>query len=158
MLFYLGSPLVVNRTDVVMEERTGDPNHGGQFYIAVFSGQPVQIGICDAGGSQIAFNHADASTSQRWLLLTADEVGRFGQAMGETVSVRNLDFAQKGSLRVLGGNGMVNITAVGNGADVTIYSFDGRTLRQLYIQQDANAVVRLPRGIYLVGDQKVMVR
>lgn len=59
MPFDLGLTFVVNRTDVVTEERTGEPNYGGQFHIAVFSGQPVQIGICDAGGSQIAFNHAD---------------------------------------------------------------------------------------------------
>ncbi len=66
--------------------------------------------------------------------------------------------AQQGSLRVLGGQGVVSVTAIGAGAEVTIHSLDGRLLRQLYVQQDASALVRLPRGIYLVGDQKVMVR
>ena len=147
--------LLSARSETTVNKFTFDTR---SFWVVAPSSQACLNAANNGIVSAVAFNHADASTSQRWLLLTADEVGRFGQAMGETVSMRNLDFAQQGSLRVLGGNGMVNITAVGNGADVTIYSFDGRTLRQLYIQQDANAVVRLPRGIYLVGDQKVMVR
>ena len=105
-----------------------------------------------------SFNHADGSTTQRWFLMTADEVARFGEANGETVGVRSLDFVEQGSLRVLGGQGAVSVTAVGTGADVNIYSVDGRLLRQLYVQQDAIAHIRLPRGIYIVGDQKVTVR
>lgn len=114
--------------------------------------------LADGAISAVAFNHSDNSTAQRWLLLTADEVARFGEANGETVGVRSLDMAQQGSLRVLGGQGVVSVTAIGAGSEVTIHSLDGRLLRQLYVQQDASALVRLPRGIYLVGDQKVMVR
>lgn len=114
--------------------------------------------LADGVISAAAFDHSDGSTAQRWLLLTADEVARFGEANGETVGVRSLDMAQQGSLRVLGGQGVVSVTAIGAGSEVTIHSLDGRLLRQLYVQQDASALVRLPRGIYLVGDQKVMVR
>ena len=114
--------------------------------------------LADGAISAASFDHSNGSTAQRWLLMTADEVARFGEANGETVGVRNLDVAQQGTLRVLGGQGVVSITAIGAGSEVSVHSLDGRLLRQLYIQQDANAVVRLPRGIYLVGDQKVMVR
>ena len=114
--------------------------------------------LADGAISAAAFDHSDGSTAQRWLLMTADEVARYGEANGETVGVRNLDVAQQGTLRVLGGQGVVSITAIGAGSEVSVHSLDGRLLRQLYIQQDANAIVRLPRGIYLVGDQKVMVR
>lgn len=128
------------------------------FWIVAPTSQACLNAAANGATSAVSFNHADGSTTQRWLLLTADEVARFGEANGETVGVRSLDVAQPGSLRVLGGNGIINITAVGSGADVTVYSVDGRVLRQLYVQQDASALVRLPRGIYLVGDQKVMVR
>ena len=106
----------------------------------------------------VAFDHADKSTTQRWLLLSADEVARFGTANGETVRVRDLDVAQQGSLHVVGGQGVVSVTAVGCGAEVQVFSLDGRLLRELYVQQDANARIRLPRGFYMVGGQKVMVR
>lgn len=108
--------------------------------------------------SAVAFNHADGSTTQRWHLLIADEISRFAQANGETVGVRSLDHVQEGTLRVHGGQGVVSVTAIGAGSDVRIYSLDGRLMRHLYIQRDANAHVQLPRGIYIVGSQKVTVR
>ena len=91
-------------------------------------------------------------------MLTADEVSLFGEAMGETVGVRSLNRTPKASLQVLGGQGVVCITALNGGTDVEVYSLDGRLLHRLYVQQDANATLRLPRGIYLVNDRKVMVR
>lgn len=105
-----------------------------------------------------SFNHSDNSTTQRWLFLTADEVARFGETMGETVRVRDLEVTPQGTLRVLGGKGFASITAIGRGATVNVYGLDGRLHQQLYIQQDSEAVVRLPRGIYMIGNQKVMVR
>lgn len=128
------------------------------FWIVAPNSQASLNATANGATSAIAFDHSDGSTTQRWLILTPDEVARFGKAQGETVGVRSLDIAQQGTLRVLGGLGVVSITAVGSGADITVYSIDGRQLRQLYIQQDASAVIRLPRGIYLVGDQKVIVR
>jgi hypothetical protein len=110
--------------------------------------------------SAVAFNHADGSTAQRWLLLTADEVARFGEAMGETVGIRQPKELphSTGDLSILGGQGVVSISAPGAGSDVEIYSLDGQLLRRFYVQRGANASVRLPRGIYLVNSQKVMVR
>ena len=129
-------------------------------YWIVIPGNSALALTANANGATGAanFDHTDGSTTQRWLLLTADEVARFGNSIGETVGVRNVELAQQGSLRVLGGQGVISITAVGHGADVSVYSLDGRLLRKMYVQQDANAVVRMPRGIYMVSNEKVMVR
>ena len=115
-----------------------------------------------AGGatSAVAFNHADASTAQRWLLLTADEVGRFAAAMGETVGIRQTQLLSHSTadLSVLGGRGVMSITAPSAGTDVEVHSLNGQLLRQFYLQRGSNATLRLPRGIYLVNGQKVMIR
>lgn len=111
--------------------------------------------------SAVAFNHADASTSQRWLLLTADEVGRFAQAMGETVGIRQPkthSHSTGSNLNVLGGQGIISITALSAGADVEVHSLNGQLLRHFYVQRDANVSIRLPRGVYLINGLKVMVR
>lgn len=128
------------------------------YWLVAPSSQACLAANANGAIGAASFNHADGSTTQRWFLMTADEVARFGEANGETVGIRSLDFVEQGSLRVLGGQGAVSVTAVGTGADVNIYSVDGRLLRQLYVQQDAIAHIRLPRGIYIVGDQKVTVR
>lgn len=128
------------------------------FWIVAPSSQASLSAVANNATSAVSFNHADNSTAQRWLILTADEVARFGTATGETVGVRSIEVAQQGTLRALGGKGVISITAVGSGADVSVCSVDGRQLRQLYVQQDATATLPLPRGIYIVGGQKVMVR
>ena len=128
------------------------------YWVVAPSSQASLNAAANNAISSISFNHADAATSQRWLMLTADEVSLFGEAMGETVGVRSLNRTPKASLQVLGGQGVVCITALNGGTDVEVYSLDGRLLHRLYVQQDANATLRLPRGIYLVNDRKVMVR
>ena len=104
------------------------------------------------------FDHSDAATAQRWLILTAEEASAFATAMGETVGIRTLRPSSLASVNVRPGIGEIAVTAVGAGQDIAVVALDGRVVRRAYVQQDATLSLQLPRGIYLVGGQKVMVR
>ena len=111
------------------------------------------------GASSTTFNHADEAITQRWLLLTADEVTRFAESQGETVGVGALRAKTSASAPLArGGYGVIYITANSAGQDVDIYTLDGRRVSRLYVQLDATATVRVPRGLYLVNGQKVLVK
>lgn len=130
------------------------------YWLVTPNGQTSLNAANNGTTSAVSFNHSDASSAQRWLLLTADEVARFGAAMGETVGIRQPKTLphSTANLNVIGGQGCIGITAVGAGQDVVIYTLDGRQLSHQYVQRDASVTVKLPRGIYLVNSQKVTVR
>lgn len=141
---------------------TGGYTFAGKAYWMVSPNNHFGLTATKNGAvSATAFNHANTATQQRWLILTAEEVQKFGERVGDkAVGIRTLPALSHstGDLSIFGGVGSISITAVGNGQDVTVCTLDGRQLRQLYVQRDATATLRLPRGIYLVGGQKVTVR
>ena len=110
------------------------------------------------GAASTAFNHSNDAITQRWLLLTGDEVARFAEAQGETVGVDLVKTTPAHNLLVRGGFGIIMLTALGEGQSTDIYSLDGRLVHRLYVQLDATASVRVPRGMYIVAGQKVLVR
>lgn len=113
------------------------------------------------GATAADFNHSDDAVTQRWLFLTSDEVQRFAEARGETVGIRlpkTYTQAPVSALDVVGGQGVIAISANANGQDVNIFTLDGRRFESVYVQSGSTAKVRVPRGIYLVGDRKVIVK
>lgn len=130
---------------------------GTSFWVVNSSNHRAMNGTA-AGASAAEFNHSDDAVTQRWLFLNSDEVTRFADARGETVGLSPTLKPVTSQMEVIGGKGVVAITANGQGEDVNVYTLDGRCVQKLYVQQGATAKIRLPRGIYLVGDQKIIVR
>ncbi len=135
-----------------------DFTFAGTSFWAVTANGHNALNATATGASSASFNHADASTTQRWLFLTADEVSRFAQAQGETVGISKPKAVSHADIQVMGGKGVIGITAAGEGQDVQIFAADGRLIRHLYVQRDANAQVAVTRGIYIVNGKKVLVR
>lgn len=111
--------------------------------------------------SAASFNHSNAATQQRWIILTDSEVTKFGNRIGDkAVGIEDIaaNPATADDISVLGGKGELSITALGKGCDATVYTLDGRLVRKLYLQHNATARIPLPRGIYLIGGQKVAVQ
>ena len=136
----------------------GDFTFAGTSYWVITANEHNALSATATGATSASFNHADASTTQRWLFLTADEVSRFAQAQGETVGISKPKTVAHADIHVLGGQGVISITAIGEGQDVQVYATDGRLIQRLYVQLDANAQVRVPRGIYIVNGKKVLVK
>lgn len=128
-------------------------------YWLIAPGNYSAVNATATGASAVKFNHADDAITQRWLILTRDEVARFAEARGETVGISTAK-ADAGSskLQVSGGTGALYITATTAGADAKVYTLDGRVAAKVYVQLGATATVNLPHGIYIVGGKKVIVR
>lgn len=136
-----------------------DFTFAGTSYWIVNGSNHYAMNATTTGASSTTFNHADEAITQRWLLLTADEVTRFAESQGETVGVGALRAKTSASAPLArGGYGVIYITANSAGQDVDIYTLDGRRVSRLYVQLDATATVRVPRGLYLVNGQKVLVK
>lgn len=136
-----------------------DFTFAGTSYWIVNGSNHYAMNATTTGASSTTFNHADEAITQRWLLLTADEVTRFAESQGETVGVGALRAKTSASAPLArGGYGIIYITANSAGQDVDIYTLDGRRVSRLYVQLDATATVRVPRGLYLVNGQKVLVK
>ena len=141
------------------QTKVDDFTFAGTSYWLVTSSTHNALGATTTGASSTSFNHADGAAAQRWLLLTADEVTRFAEARGEELGISVPRSAHvMGSLDIAGTQGGVIITAHGQGQEIAIFTMDGRRVERVYVQRDGTARVRLPRGIYLVGSQKVIVR
>ena len=130
---------------------------GSSYWVVTANGH-YAMNATATGASSASFNHANSSTTQRWLFLTGTEVARFAESRGETVGIRQLPSRDIAQLNVMGGRGVITITALSQGMDVYIYQLDGRLVKQLYVQLDGSARVQMPRGIYLVNGKKVMVQ
>ena len=131
----------------------------GTSYWILATGNHSAINATSTGAQKANFNHEDGAATQRWLILTADEVARFAETRDETVGIHdklNSDTGDK--LLVVGGQGQLFITANTNGAAVSVYTIDGRQAANVYVQLGATATVNLPRGIYVVAGKKVVVR
>lgn len=136
-----------------------DFTFAGTSYWIVNGSNHYAMNATTTGASSTTFNHADEAITQRWLLLTADEVTRFAESRGETVGVGALCAKPSASAPLArGGYGVIYITANSAGKDVEIYTLDGRRVSRLYVQLDATATVRVPRGLYMVNGQKVLVK
>lgn len=66
------------------------------------------------------------------------------------------DLAAEG-MRVYSDGGTLFIT-VGDAQDVQVYGIDGRMVRNLQLEEGTNAVNGLAQGIYIVNNQKVVVK
>ncbi|MBR1800499.1 MAG: hypothetical protein IJ767_03265 [Bacteroidaceae bacterium] len=135
-----------------------DFTFAGTSYWVVSSNNHYAMNATATGASGTSFNHNNSATTQRWLLLTGDEVTRFAEARGETVGIVKTKTAIEADVHVVSGQGVISITAVGQGQDVHVYSLDGREVKRLYVQCDASTRVYVPRGLYLVNGKKVLVR
>lgn len=133
----------------------------GTSYWVINSNSHKAMNANAAGAAAVDFNHSDDAVTQRWLFLTSDEVQRFAEARGETVGIRlpkATSQAVATALDVVAGQGVIAITANANGQDVNVFTIDGRRIEHVYVQSGSTAKVRVPRGIYLVGDRKVIVK
>lgn len=130
----------------------------GTSYWVTNSSNHKAMSATATGATSVDFNHSDDAIVQRWLFLTGDEVTRFAEARGETVGINKPTRENASQLNILGGQGSMTITANGEGRGIKIYNLDGRQMQHLYIQRGATAKVQLPRGVYLVDGQKVIVR
>ena len=136
-----------------------DYTFAGTSYWLIAPGNYTAVNATASGAASTTFNHADEATTQRWLILTRDEVAKFAEAKGETVGIGTIQTAQQASqLQVVGGQGALSITAHAASATVHIYSLDGRSVGKVYVQLGATATINLPRGIYVAGGQKVVVK
>lgn len=136
-----------------------DFTFAGTSFWVVTSSNHSALNATTAGATTTSFNHADASSMQRWLFLTEEEVARFAEARGEEMDIRVPSVQQsEGVLSVAGGQGFLAVTAHGRGQQVLVCTADGRSMSRLYVQRDATARIALPRGLYLVAGQKVIVR
>ena len=107
------------------------------------------------------FNHATTATAQQWLILTAEEVALFDEAMREAVGINELISYQQGQqqeLALRSSCGQLEVTAIGAGQAIAIYNVDGRLVQRGYVQKDATATFNLPRGLYIVNGKKVTVQ
>ena len=133
----------------------------GTSYWVINSNSHKAMNANAAGATAADFNHADDAVTQRWLFLTSDEVQRFAEARGETVGIRMPKAPSQAvatTLDIVAGQGIIAITANANGQDVNVFTIDGRRIEHVYVQSGSTAKVRVPRGIYLVGDRKVVVK
>ena len=135
-----------------------DFTFAGTSYWVVQSSNYTAMNATATGASSANFNHHDDAITQRWLFLNADEVTRFATARGETVGLSPTPKTDTAQLDVRGGKGVVAITAQMRGQNVNVCTLDGRCVQRLYVQQGATAKLLLPRGIYLINSQKVIVR
>lgn len=128
-------------------------------YWLVAPGDYKAVNATTTGAAAANFNHADEATTQRWLILTREEVSQFTQAQGETVGItQTANKSQNAQLQFVGGQGILSISAPTSGAMVHVYALDGRIVAKVYVQQGATATVNLPQGIYVAGGKKVVVR
>ncbi len=147
--------LLGNRNQTTFDDFT----FAGTSYWVVAASNHHAMSATVVGATSVEFDHSDAATAQRWLFLTSDEVTRFAQSIGETVGICKPSLRQDvQTLNVIGGQGEMVITANGEGRMAHVYTIDGRSIEQVYVQRGATAKINLPRGIYLVGGQKVVVR
>lgn len=136
-----------------------DYTFAGTSYWLIAPGNYTAVNATASGAASTPFNHADEATTQRWLILTRDEVAKFAEDKGETVGIGTIQTApQTSQLQVVGGQGALSITAHAASATVHIYSLDGRSVGKVYVQLGATATINLPRGIYVAGGQKVVVK
>ena len=135
-----------------------DFTFAGTSYWIIQSSNHTAMNATVTGASSTAFKHGDDAVTQRWLFLTADEVTRFADARGETVGISPTLKPSEAQIEVVSGKGVVAISAHVKGQDVSICTLDGRSVQRLYVQQGATTKLFLPRGIYLVNSQKVIVR
>ncbi|MCR5781055.1 MAG: hypothetical protein K6G70_11025 [Bacteroidaceae bacterium] len=127
--------------------------------VSVASNRTLSLNATSSAVQGANFDHSDDAKSQRWLFLTPDEVTRFAEAQGETVGIGTTrEHRDIATLHAIGGKGCMSISAQGGGTDVEIVALDGRQVRQFYLQRSTTSRVTLPRGIYLVNGQKVLVR
>lgn len=127
--------------------------------VSVASNRTLSLNATSSAVQGANFDHSDDAKSQRWLFLTPDEVARFAEAQGETVGIGTThEHRDIATLHAIGGKGCMSISAQGGGTDVEIVALDGRQVRQFYLQRSTTSRVTLPRGIYLVNGQKVLVR
>ncbi len=136
-----------------------DYTFAGTSYWIIGSSSHRAMNATTNGGYVADFDHSDDAVTQRWLFLTGDEVTGFAESRGETVGICKPTQRNTGAqLDVIGGKGTIAITANSEGRTVNIFNIDGRQMDNIYVQRGASAKVRLPRGIYLVDGQKVVVR
>ncbi len=137
----------------------GDYTFAGSSYWLVNSSTLSALNATSLGGATATFDHSNSATTQRWLLLTGDEVASFAQAQGETVGIGSVSRSSaQPNIQARGGHGFLYITAIGGGQNVDVYALDGRLVKRVYVQLDATARISVPRGMYIVGGQKVLVR
>lgn len=134
-----------------------DFTFAGTSYWIIQSSNHTAMNATVTGASSTAFKHGDDAVTQRWLFLTADEVTRFANARGETVDLSPTLKTPETQIEVVSGKGVVAISAHVKGQNVDVFTLDGRSVQRLYVQQGSTTKLFLPRGIYLVNNQKVIV-
>ena len=105
------------------------------------------------------FNHANSATTQRWLLMSANDVVAFAKHQGiDLTPVKSVKANTKGQLDAISTKGAISLSAHGESQQATIYSLDGRLCRTIRVQQGENPLNGLKAGVYMIGNRKVVVR
>lgn len=110
---------------------------------------PLCFAAMASGATSTAiFNISDASTTQRWLLLTSDEAEKFSVAGGVT-RLENADLA---SMEVYSQHGKLHIENMSHNSNVIIYDISGRMLK-MSKNITGSYSCDLPKGIYIIAVQ-----
>ena len=129
------------------------------YWIVAPTSKNALVGNAAGTVGVTSFNHANSSNTQRWLIMTADEVKAFGEAIGdEAVSVKAPLANEESGLTVLGGKGQITVNVTGKGQKLNVLTIDGRIVETIYVQSNCSTDIALPCGVYIVGKQKVVVR
>ena len=88
---------------------------------------------------------------------TSNDEYQFNIYLRDPSEGTGIDHLSAEGMRVYSNGGTLFIT-VDEAQDVQVYSIDGRMLRNLQLEEGMNAVNGLAQGIYIVNNQKVVVK
>lgn len=124
---------------ITRPEKTGNP--------------PTLAALATGFTSASTFNIQNTATTQRWLILTGDEVERFD----EIIFTGLQEVTEDQLFDVMGGEGEITIHSDDASLKkLNIYSVTGQVIMTIDITS-GQLSVPLPKGIYIVAKQKVVV-
>ncbi len=103
----------------------------------------------------IAFNFANNASTQRWLLLTAEQLLEFEKANPVVNSIYQIDTDESGiKINTCKGGIMISSQAEQN---ISLYTIDGKVITDIQVSVEPQFVA-LEKGFYIVGTTKIIVR
>ena len=150
-------------------ETISNPSANGYTFTGIFTPSTVTGGyglVLDATTSTVMFKKipADGSaiTSFRAYLSGNYTASNNAPALriihgdgGSTTGIN--DAIAENDLRIYANNGSIEIVS-GKAQQVNIFGIDGRLVRTIYLTEGTNTVPGIGQGIYLINNQKVLVK